>query len=106
PMIAAASPANASPLELSDRPSSETTAAKATTATSKDALVDDRFAKRNRDGMRSRVCLELGEDVAHVALDGLLADEEPAGDVGVRHSVGEGLEDLPLAGGEHLLLAS
>src|SRR5689334_23023441 len=106
PTIAPARPTNASQPDPAASPISETTAARATIATSRDALVDDRFAKRNRDGMRSRVCLELGEDVAHVALHRLLADEEPAGDVRVRHAVGEELEDLPLAGGEHLLLAA
>jgi hypothetical protein len=54
-----------------------------------DALVDDRVAKRNRNGVRPRVRLELREDVPHVALDGLLADEEFRGDVRVRHAVGE-----------------
>src|SRR5438034_479080 len=103
PTIATARPANASQLEPSASPMTETTAAAATTATRPAALVDDRFAKRNRDGMRARVRLELGQDVAHVALDGLLADEEPPGDVGVRHPVGQELQDFPLAPGEHPL---
>ena len=42
------------------------------------ALVDDRFAQRDRDGLRAGVGLELGQDVADVALDGLLRDEELA----------------------------
>src|SRR5436190_936971 len=103
PTIATARPANASQLEPSASPTTETTAAAATTATRAAALVDDRFAKRNRDGMRTRVRLELGQDVAHVALDGLLADEEPPGDVGVGHPVGQELQDLPLAPGQHSL---
>src|SRR5207248_2339629 len=65
--------------------------------------VDDRFAKGDRDGMGAGVRLELREDVADVALHRLLADEEPRGDVGVRHAVGEELEDLALALGEHVL---
>ena len=36
-------------------------------------LVDDRLTERDRYRMRARVSFELGEDVAHVALDGLLA---------------------------------
>ena len=39
-----------------------------------------------------------------MALDRLLADEEPGRDIRVRHSVGEQLQDLPLAGGEHVVL--
>ena len=33
--------------------------------------------------------LELGEDVRHVGADGLLADEEPLGDLLVGQAVGE-----------------
>src|SRR5439155_5987617 len=65
--------------------------------------VDDRLAKRDRDGVRPGVRLELREDVPHVALHGLLADEELLRDVRVRHPVGEQLEDLALASGQHLL---
>src|SRR5207237_900988 len=67
-------------------------------------LVDDGFAEGNRDRVRARVRLELGEDVAHVALHGFLADEETPGHVRVRHSVGEQLEDLALARGQHVVL--
>ena len=42
------------------------------------ALVDDRVAQRDGDRLRPRVGLELREDVAHVALHGLLGDEELA----------------------------
>src|SRR5262249_51705225 len=66
-------------------------------------LIDNRVAKRNRNRVRPRVRLELREDVAHVALDGLLADKKLRGDVRVRHPVGEELEDLPLPPGEHLV---
>src|SRR6266404_9333053 len=59
-------------------------------------LVDDRVAEGDRDSMRPGVCLELGEDVADVALHGLLADEQPLRDVGVRHAVSEQLQDLAL----------
>src|SRR5918992_391513 len=65
--------------------------------------VDDRFAEGDCDGMSPGVCLELGEDVPDVALHRLLADEEPGGDVGVRHAVSEQLQDLALALGQHLL---
>src|SRR2546430_24883 len=102
-MIATASPTNATQLERRATPSTDTTAAEATRPTSKAALVDDRVAKGNRHGMGARVRLQLREDVPHVALDGLLADEEPAGDVRVRHPVGEQLQDLALAGGQHVL---
>ena len=60
-------------------------------------LIDDGFAKRDRDGMGAGVGLELGEDVTHVALDRLLRDEEPGGDVRVRHAVRKKLEDLATA---------
>src|SRR4051794_3816820 len=66
--------------------------------------VDDRVAQCDRDRVRPRVGLELGEDVAHVALHGLLRDEELGGYVGIRHSVGEQLEDLALAPREHVVL--
>src|SRR4051794_33135296 len=61
------------------------------------SLLDDRFAQGDRDGLRAVVGLELGEDVPHVALDGLLADEELLRDVCVRHAIGQELEDLALA---------
>src|SRR5215210_2032826 len=65
-------------------------------------LVDDRIAERDGDGMGAGVRLQLGEDVPHVALHRLLRDEEALGDVGVRHAVGEKLEDLPLPLRQHL----
>src|ERR671936_2688070 len=80
------------------------TAAAANARTKSPALVDDRFAKRNRHRLRPRVSLELGEDVPDVALDGLLADEELRSHVLIRHAVGEQLEDLALAAGQHLVL--
>ena len=49
--------------------------------------------------MGPRVRLELGEDVPHVALHGLLADEESLCGVCVRHPVREQLQDLALARG-------
>ena len=58
--------------------------------------------RRDRDRLRARVGLELREDVANVALDRLLRDEQLGRDVGVRHPVGEELQDLALARGEHV----
>src|SRR5919201_4195516 len=98
------SPAAASQNRPTAQPVAPTKAAATVAAARAPAsLVDDGLAKRDRDGMGARVCLELGEDVTNVALHGLLADEEPRGDVGVRHAVGEELQDLPLALREHLL---
>src|SRR5215813_10333300 len=101
--------ASASPTIVSDqlraaRPAAAITAAAANDRTSSPALVDDRFAKRNRHRLRARVCLELREDVPDVALDGLLADEELRCNVLVGHSVREQLQDLALAAREHLVL--
>src|SRR5271169_6551566 len=73
-------------------------------AGSSTALVDDRVAQRDRDRVRAGVSLELREDMPHVALHRLLADEELRGHVGVGHAVGEKLEDLPLPPGEHVIL--
>src|SRR5919106_6522803 len=102
--VAVTSPAAASQKRPVAQPIKPQTAAVTVAAASASAdLVDDGIAKGDRDGMGARVCLELGEDVADVALHGLLADEEPRGDVGVRHAVGEELQDLPLAHCEHLL---
>src|SRR4029453_17082805 len=67
------------------------------------ALVDDRFAKRNRHRVRARIRLELREDVADMALDRLLANEEASRHVGVRHPVREELQDLALPGREQVL---
>src|SRR5207244_3257666 len=69
-------------------------------------LVDDGFTECDRDCVRARVRLELGEDVPDVALYRLLADEELCCDVGVRHAVGEELEDLALPPGEHVVLVA
>src|ERR671919_2193786 len=82
------------------------TAASNAAATRTAVLIDDRFAKRNRHRVRACVRLELGEDVPHVALHRLLADEQLRGDVRVRHAVGEQLEDLALAAGEHVVLVT
>jgi hypothetical protein len=45
----------------------------------------------------ARVDVELAEDVRHVRRDGLLADEEPVGDLAVGESVGEQPEHLDLS---------
>src|SRR5438128_9483725 len=105
---AAAATAPANPIHASQvlplaSPTAPRAAPATTAATAGANLVDDRVAKRNRNCVRPRVRLELREDVPHVALDGLLADEEPRRDVRVRHPVGEELQDLPLAAGEHLI---
>ena len=44
--------------------------------------------------------LELGEDAGDVVADGLLAEEEACGDLGVAPSLGEQLEYFELAFGE------
>jgi hypothetical protein len=59
--------------------------------------IDHRLAERDGDRLGAGLRLELREDVAHVALHGLLRDEELLRDVGVRHAVGEELQDLSLA---------
>src|SRR6185295_20160330 len=66
------------------------------------ALIDDRLAESDRNGMGARVGLELGEDVPHVALHRLLADEEAGGDIGVRHAVGGRLQGLTFRLRQHL----
>src|SRR5829696_4908881 len=101
--IARPSATNARSDASSTMPRSAASAAAATAPTKIAALVDDRFAKRNRHRVRPRIRLELREDVAHVALHGLLADEEPGGHVCVGHAVGQELEDLPLAAREHVV---
>src|SRR5438093_2789125 len=68
--------------------------------------VDDRLTQRDRHGMRPGVRFELREDVADVALHRLLRDEELLRDVGVGHAVGEQLQNLALATGEHLALVA
>src|SRR4051812_41098571 len=68
--------------------------------------VNDRLAERDCDRVRARVGLELREDVPHVALHRLLADEELRRDVRIRHAVGEQLQDLALAAGEHVVLVT
>src|SRR3954452_7110739 len=93
-----------STLEPIASPTTATVPAAANPRTSRPALVDDRFAKRNCHRLRPRIRLELGEDVADVALDGLLADEELRGHVLIRHPVREQLQDLALAAGEHVVL--
>src|SRR5207248_4090716 len=102
--IETARPANVSGRLPTASATTARTAAAANARTSSPALVDDRFAKRNRNRLRPRVRLELGEDVADMALHGLLADEELRSDVLVRHAVREQLQDLTLATGEHLVL--
>src|SRR5256714_5560526 len=85
-------------------PATATTAATANARTSPPALVDDRFAKRNRNGLRPRVSLELGEDVPDGALDGLLADERLRSHILIRHSLREQLQDLALPAGQPVVL--
>src|SRR5439155_4094497 len=99
-----ASPTHASTATFAASPTTATTAAALNTSASPPALVDDRFAKRNGARLRPRVRLELGQDVADVALHGLLADVELCGHVLVGHPVGEQLQDLPLAAGQHVVL--
>src|SRR6266849_1967248 len=102
--IATARPASVSGRLPTASATTASTAAEAKARTSSPALVDDRFAKRNRNRLRPSVRLELGEDVADMALHGLLTDEELRSDVLIGHAVREQLEDLPLAPGQHLFL--
>src|SRR6185437_8154905 len=66
-------------------------------------LIDDGLSEGDGDCMRTGIRLQLREDMPYVALDGLLADEELRGHVGVRHPVGQELQDLALARGQHVL---
>src|SRR5205823_13996133 len=104
----AAATAPASPIQASQAfpiasPTIATAAKRTPAATAGATLIDNRVAKRNRNRVRPRVRLELREDVPHVALDRLLADEEPRGDVRLGHPVGEQLPDLTPAAGTHLV---
>ena len=51
----------------------------------------------NRYGVGSRPCLELGQQVADVALDRLLGEEEPLPDLAVHEAVRDQLKHLDLA---------
>src|SRR5215212_3479710 len=62
--------------------------------------LDPALAHRVDDGLGPVVHGELPEDRAHVVLDGLLADRQRVGDLLVRHSLGDVVEDLDLAGRE------
>ena len=53
--------------------------------------------------MSAAASLELGEQVADVALDGLLGEEKPDADLAVDETVGNQLQHLDLAGGRFLL---
>src|SRR3954451_22701042 len=105
--MAAISPAAASPSRFTAQPTALMIAQPTVAATRKPGtffrLIDDRVAESDRNGMGARVGLELGEDVPNVALHRLLADEEAGGDIGVRHAVGEQLQDLALALRQHFL---
>jgi len=52
--------------------------------------------------MRAGACLQLREQVADVALDRLLAEEEPDADLAVHETVGNELQHLDLARGRLL----
>ena len=51
-------------------------------------------------GLGTVTAAELGQDVAHVCVDGALGDEEPFGDLPVRQAPGDQLCDLLFALGE------
>jgi hypothetical protein len=53
--------------------------------------------------MCARAGLELREQMAHVALHGLLGQEEPHADLAVHEAVGDQLQHLDLASGRLLL---
>src|SRR5437773_7504972 len=59
-------------------------------------LCEARFVGED-DGLCSVVQVELGVDASDVGLDGRVADDELARDVGVREAAGDEPEDLELA---------
>jgi len=66
-------------------------------------LADEAAAKADSDRMGPAAGLELREQVANVALDRLLGEEEPDADLAVDETIGDQLQHLDLAGGRLLL---
>jgi hypothetical protein len=67
------------------------------------SLVNEAASEADGDGVRPAPCLELCQEVPHVALHRLLGEDEPNADLSVHEAVGDQLEDLDLAGGRLLL---
>ena len=61
-------------------------------------LADQAAAKADSDRVGAAASLKLGEQVADVALDRLLGEEEPDADLAVHKTVGNQLQHLDLAG--------
>src|SRR3954465_15442690 len=98
--MAAISPAAASPSRFTAQPTALMIAQPTVAATRKPGtffrLIDDRLAESDRNGMGGRGGRGLGGDGPNVALRRLRADEEAGGDIGIRHAVGEQLQELAL----------
>ena len=62
------------------------------------ALVDEAAAEADGDRMGPRAGLQLGEQMADMAFDRLLAQKEPEADLAVHEAVGNQLQNLDLAG--------
>ena len=62
--------------------------------------LDQALADRPQRGLRPRRQPQLREHVAHVGLDGAVADGQQPADVAVRPALGDQHEDLALAGGQ------
>ena len=60
-------------------------------------VADQAAAEADRDRMGARTGLKLGQKVTHVALDGLLGQEEALADLAIDQSVGHELQNLDLA---------
>jgi hypothetical protein len=65
--------------------------------TLEERLADKAAAEADRDRMGARTGLKLGQEVTHVALDGLLGQEEALADLAIDQSVGNELQNLDLA---------
>ena len=70
------------------------------------AHLDDAVPDSVRHRSSTRVDVELGEDVGHVAMDRALAEVQLAGDRTVRLASGDEAEDLDLPSGEPVCLGT
>ena len=60
-------------------------------------LADDAAAEANRDSMRTRARLELGEQVPHVRFHSFLREEQALTDLAIDETVRDQLQNLDLA---------